>query len=218
MTATWAGIAARAAADGLIPMGGFAAQPGDPVPAGTGTVILLGPDGARFWPRLTAAAEWADGAPDPVDRWSTRVVGALAAELGGTAIFPFGADPALPFVSWALRSGQAFISPAHLLVHAEAGLWVSYRGALALPGAIDSPKATASPCDTCRDRPCLAACPPRALSAAAYDLPACHAFLDNGAGSVCMEAGCAVRRACPVSGAHGRDRAQSAHHMRAFHQ
>ncbi len=189
----------------------------DPVPDGAESLLLLGPDGARFWHVLTTSPEWQDGAPDPVDRWSTRVITALAESFGGTALFPFGQVPPLPFIGWALRSGRAYVSPAQLLVHAEAGLWASYRGAVALPYAIDMP-ALVNPCDNCADRPCLDACPPRALTAAGYDLPACHAFLDTRAGSDCMGGGCAVRRACPVSARHGRQPEQSAHHMRAFHK
>ncbi|MFN6951374.1 MAG: ferredoxin [Albidovulum sp.] len=212
-------ITARVAADALDVFGAFHPGPGDPAPAGSGTILLLGPREPGFWAAITGAPEWADGTPDPVDRWSLRVVGRLALELGGEALFPFGGPPHHPFYSWALRSGRAFVSPVRLLVHDGAGLMVSYRGAIALPRRIDIPSpAAASPCESCASKPCLSACPAGALDAGGYDVPACHAFLDRTEGEGCLSAGCAVRRACPLSKAYGRVPEQSAYHMRRFHR
>ena len=45
---------------------------------GDGTVVLLGPREPGFWTTFTASPEWQDGAPDPMDRWSTRVINAAA--------------------------------------------------------------------------------------------------------------------------------------------
>lgn len=199
-------------------LGGFETEPGDDLPRGTRTLLLLGPRQPEFWPHLTAAPEWQDGAPDPVDRWSRRVIGRLACDLGAKALFPFGGPPHRPFYSWALRTGRIHASPVRLLVHDEAGLMVSFRGALALKVRIDLPPNPPSPCDGCRSKPCLTACPAGALVAAGYDLAACHTFLDTEPGQACMDKGCAVRRACPVSAAHARMPEQSAYHMRQFHR
>ena len=141
----------------------------------------------------------------------------IADEFGGEALFPFGGPPWHPFISWALASGQVFSSPVTLLVHPVMGLWCSFRGAIALPVALDLPKAE-HPCDSCIDKPCLTACPPRALTADGYDIPACHAFLNTTAGEICLNGGCRVRKACPVSQSYGRVEQQSAHHMRHFHK
>ncbi|WP_343069968.1 ferredoxin [Jannaschia sp. Os4] len=179
-----------------------------------GTVVLLGPDPDRFWPILTAAPEW--GAPDPVDRWSARVIGAWATEIGATARFPFGGPPWEPFLRWATASGRCHPSPVGPLVHDALGLMVSFRGALHLPRRIAIPAPSPSPCRGCT-APCTTACPVGALSDAhPYDVPACHAFLDTPAGEACLSGGCLVRRACPASPA--RPAAQSAHHMAHFHQ
>lgn len=206
-------IARAARDDALAVMGAFHPE-ADEVP-GVGTLVLLGPDEPAFWPVFTAAPEYADGAPDPLDRWSTRVVGALADRLGAQAFFPFGGPPHHSFLRWALRSGRAFQSPVGLLVHDRAGLMVSYRGALGLPGRLDLPPPAPSPCDSCADQPCRDACPVGALRGTWYDVPACKADLDR-AGNDCMALGCAARRACPVSRGLGRIAAQSAFHMRAF--
>jgi len=52
-------------------------------------------------------------------------------------------------------------SPLGLLIHPEWGLWHSYRGALGLRERLDLPphESVASPCESCRERPCLSACP-----------------------------------------------------------
>jgi hypothetical protein len=210
-----AGLAALAGAERLAVLGGFHPESADAAPPGTGTLLLLGPEGPGFWDHVTAAPEFADGRPDPLDRWSRRVIGRMACALGGKAVFPFAGPPWAPFQRWALRSGQCWESPVRLLVHAQAGLWVSFRGALALRARLDLPAPTTRPCDGCADQPCRTACPVGALTPEGYAVPACHEYLDTGAD--CLAQGCAVRRACPVSVAHGRDPAQSAYHMRRFH-
>ncbi|MBS8226880.1 ferredoxin, partial [Vannielia litorea] len=64
----------------------------------------------------------------------------------------------------------------------------------------------------------LTACPVNALSASGYDTGACHAYLDTPEGADCLNRGCKVRRACPVSAAFPRVEAQSAFHMDHFHK
>ena len=213
-----ASIERLAAAHCLMVIGGFHPRDQDGCPDGTGTLLLFGPAEPGFWAHVTATPEWQDGAADPLDRWSKRVLGDLAASLAGQAIFPSDGPPYPPFYRWALRTGRVWASPVQLLVHDQAGLMVSFRGALALPEVIDLPRPPkAAPCDTCTERPCLTACPAGALTEAGYDLPACHAFLDTSAGQDCLSSGCHVRRACPLSRAYGRLPEQSAYHMRLFH-
>lgn len=183
---------------------------------GPGTIVLFGPREPGFWAHVQQSQEFRDGAPDPLDRWSTRVVTGLAEAFAARALFPFGTPPR-PFIGWALRSGRAWVSPVGLLVHDVAGLLVSYRGALLLREVLPLPEPGTRPCDTCTGKPCLAACPADALNADGYDLGACHAFLDTADGAACMSEGCRVRRACPVSQTYARDPAQSAFHMAAFH-
>ena len=83
------------------------------------TIILVGFTGNREWPAFANAAEAADGAPDPLDRWSRRVVGALAAELGATPLFPFGGPPFLPFQRWAKLAEPVHSSPLGVLIHPD---------------------------------------------------------------------------------------------------
>ena len=182
---------------------------------GGDTILLLGPREPGFWPHFTAQPEYGDGLPDPLDRWSKHAIGALAADWGGEAIFPSDGPPYPPFQDWALRSGRCYISPVGMLVHAEAGLMISFRGAIRIAGLHPLPERAENPCNGCA-RPCIAACPVGALGPAGYDVPACRAWLSSDAGHDCMAQGCAVRRACPVSQSYGRLPEQSAFHMRAF--
>jgi hypothetical protein len=88
-------------------LGGFHPEPDEPgLLAGTQTLLLLGPREPGFWPHLTQQPEWGTD-PDPVDRWSRRVIGGIACDLGAKALFPFGGPPYHPFYQWALRSGPA---------------------------------------------------------------------------------------------------------------
>lgn len=213
-----AAVGAGAARHSLFVSGAFHLLAQDGLPENYRTLVLLSPDEPGFWARTTAAPEWADGRADPLDRWSARVIGALALDLGAKAHFPFGGPPHLPFTRWALRSGRAWTSPVTLLVHDRMGLFASWRGALAFEAKLDLPAPPADPpCASCAGKPCLTACPPRALTGAGYDVPACHGFLDRAEGETCLSGGCAVRRACPCSQSYGRVTEQSAYHMRLFH-
>lgn len=207
-----------AGAEQLCLMGAFHPQRPKSPEDDFGTCILLGTD-AGFWPHFAASPEARDSQPDPVDRWSTRVIGALATRFAATARYPFGGPPYQPFLRWAQASGRCWSSPVGMLVHDHAGMMISFRGALLFAGRLPLPKAQRqNPCLTCPDQPCTTACPVGALSAdASYDVAACHRFLDTPPGSDCLQTGCASRRACPVSQQFGRPTAQSAHHMLNFH-
>ncbi len=202
-----AALAARLAPLGLEVLG--------VAPEGAGSVVLIGPDDRRFWLVFRASPEARDGAPDPLDRWSKRVIGGLAATFGGRAVFPSDGPPWPAFTRWALDSGRCRVSPVGMLVHDKAGLWVSFRGALIVPERLAARVNARAPCDDCPARPCLSACPAGALGPGGLDAAACHRWLDQGGD--CMARGCAARRACPAGRLRGRVEAQSAFHMKAFH-
>lgn len=226
---TWNEIAAGAEAAGLRLRGGFAVEAGDDVPdlapgRPARALVLLGGVGGSLWPAFSRSPELADGAPDPLDRWSLRVVSALAESFGAMPLFPFGGPPYQPFLRWARRAEPVAPSPIGLLVHPRYGLWHAYRGALALDAPLDIParEAAASPCETCTDRPCLSTCPvgafapPLADGFPRYDLQGCAAHLRVPAGADCLQAGCRARRACPVAPGLAYEAAQASFHMAAF--
>ena len=185
---------------------------------GMRSLALIGFAGRRGWDSFTRSPEAGDGLPDPLDRWSRREIDRLAARLGAVAIYPFGGAPFWPFQRWGQRAELLYPSPLGLLIHPEHGLWHSYRGALAfaqefaLPEHGDAP----SPCDSCRNRPCLSACPVDAFGASGYDVGGCADWLRTAGGTTCMERGCKARLACPIGreSAHRPD--QAAFGMKAF--
>ena len=213
----YSAVEAAASGERLQILGAFHPESGDDAPEGTGTIALLGPKEPGFWKHASGSAEFADGRPHPLDRWSRRVISAIAREFNAAALFPFGGPPYRPFAAWALRTGRCWTSPIAFLVHDEAGLMVSFRGALALKARLELPLPRGSrPCDDCEERPCTAACPAGVLDESGYDAAGCRSFVGSHEGSSCLEKGCEARRACPVSKRHARSHAQSRFHQEAF--
>ena len=198
---------------GLILRGGFHPEPGEPGLEGGGTLLLVGNAGAAMW---NAFAPHIDGAPDPLNRWTTRVVEPIADEFGGRALYPFG-KPHWSFQRWAQRAETLYPSPLGLLIHPEYGLWHAWRAALIfserlqLPTRQDAP----NPCASCDEKPCLTACPVSAFSGRSYDMPACAAHLTQTA-ATCPSVGCHARNACPVGRMWRYPEAQIRFHMAAF--
>ncbi|MGD1877090.1 MAG: ferredoxin [Kiloniellaceae bacterium] len=216
-------IAAALDGQGLVLLGAFHPIEADGVPAlsdgrACATLILAGNAGGGLWPAFTAAPEAADSEGHPLDRWSARVLGALAGRFGGRALFPFGGPPYLPFQRWARRGAPLAQSPLGMLIHPDYGLWHAYRGAIALAEALDLPAAgpPSDPCASCRDKPCLSTCPVTAFTPAGYDVAACAGHVAAPDGADCLELGCRARRACPVGRAYHYPPAQARFHMAAF--
>ena len=140
MTPLEAELGAALQPHGLQLRGSFAAQPTDclgPLPNGqaVASVWMVGGVGSAFWPRFKASGLYADGLPDPLDRWSQSIGDALAQRLGGRALYPSDGPPYHPFQQWADRAGPLQPSVMMLRIHPEFGLWHAYRFALALPHA-----------------------------------------------------------------------------------
>ena len=234
-------IEAALAREGLIPRGGFHPEPGDGVPglengAPARTLVLVGNAGPALWRAFAASPEFGPESgtlPDPLNRWSARVIGELAAAWGARALYPFGGPPHLPFVAWAKRAEPVAESPLGILIHPDYGLWHAYRGALAFAEALDLPPRAERPrpCDACADRPCLSACPVGAFSPAGtdvadpgvagpnvadYDVSACANHLASPAGADCMAEACRARRACPIGREYLYAPEQAAFHMVHF--
>jgi hypothetical protein len=182
------------------------------------TLVLLGWTGGDQWPIFAASPEAHDGVPDPLNRWSKRLIDGIAAEFGAVALYPFDGPPWLDFQSWALKAEPVHRSPLGMLIHPQWGLWHSYRGALGFRQQLElGPPSTAPhPCEQCADRPCLSACPVSAFAAdRPYDYAACLQYLE-GDGEDCRTRSCLARRACPVAADKRYSESQASFHMRAM--
>ena len=209
----------KLAAAGFLSFGGFHPDKDDQVPAPANgkparTVLMIGSAGQSFWQSYRQTPESKDGKPDPMDRFTRRVLTGLAGEFGLTPLFVFDGPPYYPIQRWALKCGGFTQSPFGLLAHAKYGPWAGLRAAFVSPDhfgtfeKLESP----GPCSAYQEKPCLSACPVDAISLKdGYDVPRCLAYLRDTPDAACW-AGCLARHACPI----GEDVAQAPDHAR-FH-
>ncbi len=198
---------------GLILRGGFHPEAGEAGLEGVGTVVLVGNAGSAMWEVFSPAI---DGKPNPLDRWTKRVVDPIAEKFDARAVYPFGPD-APPFQRWGLRAETLYSSPLGILIHPEYGLWHAWRAALLFAEHLALPPRSAapSPCESCAEKPCLSACPVGAFTGSGYDVPACAAHITKPDAD-CIAVGCHARNACPVGPEWRYDEAQTRFHMAAF--
>jgi hypothetical protein len=220
------------AGQGLEPRGWFTVEAGD-IPAGAGEILpgnsalLIGNHGRAMWDAFAQSPEHGDGSPDPMDRWTRRVI--LEAmdtlPLGGKALFPFGAQ-LWPFQRFAARAMGLKASPLGLLIHPRYGLWHALRAAILFPELGPSAARVHTlihPCDECLEKPCLSTCPVSAFDGTGFAVKACRGYLDMTVSSQndsslpdCMDDGCAARNACPVGREWRYGEAQLRFHMASF--
>jgi hypothetical protein len=205
---------------GLFVCGAFHPRVDDRTPFPAGTVVLIGNAGPAMWRAFRARVPEAEsvGLADPLDAWVRGVIEDAAARLGAEAVFPFDGPPFHPFQRWAMRAEPVHPSPLGILIHPEYGLWHAYRGALAFREVLPLPprEKAPSPCESCSDKPCLAACPVGAFRADGYDVPECVTHLRAPPGRACLARGCKARRACPVGRPWRYEPPQAEFHMHGF--
>lgn len=217
-------IEQRLAGLGLTLLGALNLREDDPLqPAGLAfscaSILLFGNAGSAVWPVFSQSAEYLDGEPDPLDRWSQRVAAELAAELGAQPLFPFAGPPYQPFLRWAEKAGAGRPSPLGLTLHPGFGLWHGYRFALAFPVAvagISEARMADHPCDSCVARPCLDACPVNAFTGEEYKVTDCAGYLKRNPDYHCNTRGCNARRQCPVGQQYHYSSDHADFHMRIF--
>jgi len=198
------------APSGILPLGWFRTEEGR-------ASLLLGNIGGSLWPAFTESGYPDDGRPDPMNRWTEKIVSEITAELRCEPRYPFG-DPVWPFQRYAKQATGMQPSPLGILIHQEHGLWVALRASLVFGEDIEIPPTPTveHPCESCEDKPCLSTCPVSAFSPDGYAVDRCRAHLASGEGSACLDGGCLARRACPVGAKFAYELAQQRFHMTAF--
>jgi hypothetical protein len=168
-----------------------------------------------MWDVFSLSEEFGDGDADPLDRWSRRIIGPIARQLGGEAIYPFG-ETLWPFQQFAKQATGMKASPLGILIHPQYGLWQAFRGAIVFADLpfISEPARSVHPCDACPEKPCLSACPVDAFSAQGFAVSDCRSHLAAESEPHCMQSGCGARAACPVGNAYGEE--QVRFHMKAY--
>ena len=181
------------------------------------TVVLVGNAGTAMWKKFRSAEEF-HSQPDPMNRWTQRVLTKVADDLGAGIVFPFGGPPHYPFQRWAQLAEPVHSSPIGILIHPTYGLWHAYRGALLFAEKFPIPELqkSMSPCLDCREQPCLTTCPVEAFSVQGYAVERCSRYLDDQLGNDCMTQGCRARRACPVTQTYIYEPEHAEFHMSAF--
>jgi hypothetical protein len=185
--------------------------------AGAGGALLVGSGGPAFFDRFAGAWEAGDGAPDPLDRYTARVVPAVVdATLGPLGArhavhFPFGVRPLIPFQRLGRRAGLGGPGPLGLQIHPEFGPWWAYRALIVLDRALPAVDPPGDGCAGC-DAPCVDACPAGAAARAGFAVAACHA---RRLTAEPCRLSCAARIACVRGPAHRYRDEELAFHMRA---
>ncbi len=182
-----------------------------------GTLLLVGHAGSTLWPHFSDYLGRSPG-PDPLDRWTRCVIEPVAQQFGCQALYPFE-KPWWPFQRWVSEIEGLRPSPLGILVHPEFGLWHGYRAALAFRKTLSVPERQnlPHPCDGCRDKPCVSACPADAISTDGFSIEPCRSYLTSEEGSAsCMLGGCSARNACPVGAEYRYVGSQLRFHMAAL--
>jgi len=199
--------------------------------AGATRALVLGSGGRDFFPLFRASPEAADGAPDPLDRYTRRVVQeALTGTRGdrARAFFPFvGSAPVLPFQRLGRAAGLGPSSPLGVQIHPFYGPWWAYRAVLAIKDddRDAAPAPAPAPQDLCLgcEAPCIAACPGSAVRREGFSVPACHArrlappgqYATGDATAADCRLSCVARIRCVRGPEHRYSDEQLAFHMKA---
>ena len=185
--------------------------------AGAAGAVIVGSGGPAFFDLFERAPEAADGAPNPLDRYTARVVtraARAALEPVGVAhaiAFPFDARPLIPFQRLGRAAGLGGPGPLGLQIHPRFGPWWAYRALVVLDRPLPPAPPSGDGCAGC-PAPCVAACPAGAVARNGFQVAACHAR--RLVAEPCRLS-CDARIACVRGPEHRYRDVELAFHMRA---
>ncbi len=196
-----------------------------------GRLVLLGHGGRRLWDKLQA---FGMKTADPVDHYSLTIARQFIERYLDNAphliLYPL-TDYPVPLTQLGELAGWSRPAPIGLGVNPAYGVWFAYRATflvnsnrLSVTGN-QSPNsgyrtpfteyrspAADRPCASCAGKPCLTACPARAVrpDPQQFDIFTCVRYrLENN--SACADR-CLARLACPVAPEHRYSLAQIRYH------
>lgn len=180
-------------------------------------LVLLGHGGGRLWGRVQA---FGMKTADPVDHYSLTIACQYIERCLDNAphliLYPL-TDFLIPLTQLGELAGWSYPAPIGLGINPTYGVWFAYRVAFLvndnrLPAAEHRLPAADHPCASCTDKPCLAACPARAVrpDPQQFDIFTCvrHRLEHK---SSCADR-CLARLACPVAPEHRYSLAQIRYH------
>jgi epoxyqueuosine reductase len=184
-------------------------------------MIVLGHAGPLLWQTLQSIGAVGNKDMDdnqhPIDdavrQWGDEAMHIHAPHIAFEWVYPGPCGLSLTRLGECL--GWHHPSPFWQGVDAHWGSWWAYR-AVWLANTdwpVSGCRERDSPCATCSDKPCVRACPAKALQLPAHQgLPLCgtHRLQPDS----CCAHRCEARLACPVGAEHRYDAAQLQHHYR----
>lgn len=208
------GVTTLAAYDAIVPASHRLGASSDASNAARRAIIVIGNGGGALWAAFRDEVRHHpeyDAQAHPLDDFTARVLAThalpIAERMGLRPVLhlPFRDTPSpMSFVHLAEAAGLGRRSVLGVLVHPEFGPWMALRGALMVEAASPAarPAAGFDPCSSCRDRPCVAACPGAAVvHPDGWNIPRCIAFrVDRAEQNPCVDR-CHARVAC-VYGRH----------------
>lgn len=178
-------------------------------PARYRQLILIGNAGPALWASVQAAGQ---GGPDPIDDFSIACVERWFLDRCGDAarrrLYP--GDAPIDLQALGRLAGWHHDSPLMLGILPRWGTWFGYRVALLADSALPPtpPLQATSPCQGCRERPCVAGCPASAVGER-FSLQRCIDYRQAPA-SRCAGT-CLARLSCPVGADQRYPEEQIAH-------
>lgn len=173
-------------------------------------LILIGNGGRAMWQAILREG---GRSADPIDDFSLREVRRwLAAQASGRSyeiVYP--GERLVGLQSLGECAGWHFASPFMVGINERWGTWFAYRVAVLANTDFEPtrPVPGESPCTACRPRPCVSACPGKAIEDSGFNLADCVRYRlrpDSACQTTCM-----ARLACPVRAEHRYDDEQIRH-------
>ena len=172
-------------------------------------LLVFGHAGRSLWAHVSMEHS------DPIDTYSRRIVTRFLQSIACDdhhILYPL-TDYPIDLREIGRYLGWHHESPLGIGIHPKFGTWFAYRVVVAANTdfAVTVSEKGSSACESCRDKPCVSACPVTAVSAVnTFGLDVCVSHRRQE-GSSCSHQ-CLARQACPVGKEYQYEDEQIAYH------